>query len=1258
MNTEGKGPGPRGREFTGTQRFRCPKLLGEGRLGLVYRVDDMETGRHVALKTLPKLDADRIYYIKQEFRSLRGIRHGNLVELYELFVDGDHCFFTMELINGRPFTEYIWSQDGGPSSKAGLTAPALIALRRALRQLARGAAALHRRNKLHCDIKPDNVLVTLEGRVVLLDFDLVTRLQREDEHNADHTGANGTAQYMSPEQLHSEPLSSATDWYSVGVMLFEALAGEVPLNGSDDKIWHTIKSFTLPSLQKLAPGTPHDLDTLAQALLHTDPKRRAGETEILEAAGDVNRISTHTPFGQSRAVESGPFVGRAKEMVALHAIFERSSREGPALVCIEGVSGIGKTELIESFLQSVGTKALLLRGACHHQESVPFKAFDSLVDDLSQYLFLRERDRATVPVPQYTSALIRVFPVLGRVESLSSADNLDAATAPQEIRRLAFRALRDLLTELADARPLILWIDDLQWGDADSVPLFRELLRLPDAPRLMLMVSYRSEDRAESVSLRSLPGIHEAKEAWVHPIVLDPLNPEESRELAAELLTDAPGASFIDDIAEEATGSPLFLVELARHVADGLDNDASDPLGGGRLKQILRLRFSLLRERERRILEVVSVAGKPVDRSLVLKAAGLGEGGRLDILRLIQENLVRLTELDARPAIEIYHDSFRQVVLADLGAERRRGLHRQLAEALRSQPVPDPEALLLHYREAGETATARGYARHAAENAMATLAFDRAAELFEWLLSGDDQDSERWKLCQKRAEALANAGRAKEAGESFEAAAEALETRTSGGEDKVAERALDLRRQAAEQHLRGGYVEQGIKVVSQVLRAIDLRYPASAWQAWVSMLAWRAKLQLRGLGYKKRSADQIPAVDLARIDACWSAGLGLGWIDRTRTAAFQARGTLLALKAGEPSRVARALAAEASQLMSFGGAARQRRSEAVLADAKRLVADIDDPSLSAFLVLMEGTMAFYDARWRRALELCRRSLEMLREQSRALSWERTTAHLLSLGALTYLGELGELRRVLPALLDEAEARGDLLSASSLLASGVPNLLWLSLDQPKEARRRADKAIARWAPGDFQFPHYMRLIASTQIDLYLGDGEAAWVKFKETWPRLVASFLPIVENLRITLCHLQARAALAAATSRSERPLPSRWGPFGDGRQGLLRVAEASAAWLEREEAAWAMPLALSVRAGVAAARGKVQEATAGLGQAARLFEGVDMALYAAAARYQEGTLRGGEVGWAAQQAGETWMQGNGVVNPGKLAAMLVPGVRG
>src|SRR5262249_32902204 len=142
--------------FEGNARFEPLSVLGTGGFGTVYRVFDRERNTAAALKILRERDAQILYRFKQEFRTLANLRHPNLVRLYELFAEGDQWYFTMELVEGASFYRYCRGD--------------LPALRRVLPQLVRAIDHLHNQGLLHLDIKPPNVFITNEGRLVLLDF--------------------------------------------------------------------------------------------------------------------------------------------------------------------------------------------------------------------------------------------------------------------------------------------------------------------------------------------------------------------------------------------------------------------------------------------------------------------------------------------------------------------------------------------------------------------------------------------------------------------------------------------------------------------------------------------------------------------------------------------------------------------------------------------------------------------------------------------------------------------------------------------------------------------------------------------------------------------------------------------------------------------------------------------------------------------------------------------------------------------------------
>jgi serine/threonine protein kinase len=261
-------------EFPGTPRFRILRKLGQGGMGVVYEAEDRDRRIRVALKTLVFVTPAGLYRFKQEFRSISDIVHPNLISLYELFADGDVWFFTMEFVEGSEFVKSLrpsaaegsatssnWTTVDSPlrihdtrtlSASAGslpAAGPALAAapvrkletqvdidrIRALGRQVAAGLCAVHAAGKLHRDVKSSNVLVTPEGRAVVLDFGLAAELQ---EANIESKSGEivGTPAYMSPEQITSSPLSPASDWYSFGVMLYRGLTGRMPFEYGGDEI--------------------------------------------------------------------------------------------------------------------------------------------------------------------------------------------------------------------------------------------------------------------------------------------------------------------------------------------------------------------------------------------------------------------------------------------------------------------------------------------------------------------------------------------------------------------------------------------------------------------------------------------------------------------------------------------------------------------------------------------------------------------------------------------------------------------------------------------------------------------------------------------------------------------------------------------------------------------------------------------------------------------------------------------------------------
>ncbi len=848
-------------EAFGAGRFPVVAELGEGGLGRVYHVRDTDSGQDVALKALHALRPDQIFHIKQEFRSFADINHPHVVALHELFVNDDEVFFTMELLDGVPITDYI--RRTLVNATHTWSAIDVDRLDEALRQLMLGVAVLHSAKRLHRDLKPSNVLVTRDARVVVLDFDMGLRIGIDDREEPE-PGLAGTPEYMSPEQVWGFDVSAASDWYGVGVILYESITGELPHQGALDELVAQ-KKAGVSNPQQLAQHVPTELTNLVTALLAPAIADRAGESA-------VRQYLRQRGFREARLWDTAgneftvPFVGREHELGILEKDFERVQEGQTVVATIEGAPGVGKSELIRHFLskisQNLREAPIVLRGRCHPRETVPYRAFDGVVDALSAALVPISKTFDTI---EHAAALVRLFPVLGRVDAFSVQDDEVPKGEPFEMRKGAVTALRFVFSQLASRNTVVLWLDDLQWGDADSGQLLRELLRPPYAPPILCILTYREGTRRTSSFWRSYDESIAAPIATTH-FLLGPLATSATMQLAEALARPrGPDSSaWAGTLLTESGGNPLLLGELAHELA----NTTATAPPHRVLERIWHERLDSLSAADRRIVEMVVIAGRPLELALLLKAAEVGEHGRNALGRLSKLRLLCNSEVNTRPAIDAYHARLRDVLLTEMPTEVLQARHLSLAETIRQSPAPEPGTLVEHYLAAGHEPMAAMFVVDAADRAASALAFERAAELYTLAIRLGAKNRPRWQLERDLAEAFANDGRSRQAADAYQNAAG-----SARHADAPAHVRLDLQLLAAEHYLRSGYVQEGGRVLENVLESVDIPYPASPTHALATVLVMRTKLWHRGL--EPRQPQSISAEELSRIDACWSAGLGL-----------------------------------------------------------------------------------------------------------------------------------------------------------------------------------------------------------------------------------------------------------------------------------------------------------------------------------------------------------------------------------------------
>jgi eukaryotic-like serine/threonine-protein kinase len=1120
-------------------------------------------------------------------------------------------------------------------------------LRRAFGQLARGIHALHASQKVHRDIKPSNVLVTEQGRVVILDFGLIADVEHDER---DASLVVGTAHFMAPEQAAAKDVGPEADWYSMGAMLYLALTGYYPFQLSPDVVLD-FKQCVEPSPPSLlVEGLPADLEALCVELLRLDPKARPSGVDVLRRLHAEEEGAEESPLSSYTST----FIGRWSELDALDQALEEV-REGTAVVTlIEGESGMGKSALVRRFLEQFAADALVLQGRCYERDSVPYKAVDEIIDQLSHHLDRLPREDAEELLPPNTPLLANVFPVLKKVAAVSERQPDPAEVKdPLEVRAKVFAVLREIFCRISAHRPLVLAIDDLQWADADGIALLCDVMRPPDAPRVLLLAALRSDADSSRVQRARKLGF----QGRVRTVQLGQLAEDEAIQLAKLLLRtasmsrragsgSAAGAANgpavaegggapsseqgidVNALVDEAGGHPLFIDALVRHRL--AQTGESTPV---RLEDALWSRIQRLDRPAGRLLELVAVAGGPLPQGIASHtiAADFDELTRL-LGTLRVANLIRTSGAGKDDVIEILHDRIRETVMSRLNAQTQRAWHGRLALTLEAADSNELERLAVHWNAAGDRARAGGYALRAADQASTALAFDRAAKLYRMAIDLAPRSAgAEWTLLARLGDALGNAGRGLDAAEAYLRAS----AQAPAGE------ALELKRRTAEAFLRSGYVDEGMACLRDVLHAVGMEVPETPSAAMTALLFRRTELRLRGYRYETREPEQIAESKLIAIDICWSAALGLGLVDHIRGAYFQSRHLLLALRAGDPYRIARALTLELTFTGAMGTPARSRLAE-LLDVAREAVERSGHAHALALLPTFTGLALFFEGEFQSALIALDRGETTLRERCASASWERDSALAFSVHCLWFQGDLRGLARRVPDYLREADERGDRYLAAHL-RSGFANTYWLLRDEPEEALRHATEALSNWSRAGFHLQHFYDMLARAQIALYRGEDEEAHRYVSHRWGDLEASMHLRIQLVRVVALHIRARTALAASRSSAEAP-------------ALLELAAKAARELESEDAGWVQGLAALTRASVAVLRGERDKAETSLDRALEGFRAANMELFAALSRRAIGRLLGDAKGKEMVADVDRWLVDRGVVRPERLAAMLTPGL--
>jgi hypothetical protein len=1218
VTTAVDGETQRGASWLGpfADRFELEAKVGTGGYGTVYRARDRVQRRRVAVKVPHVFDADALLALKREFRALSGVSHPNLVAFHELFVGPEQWFFTMELVHGLDCVR--WVERAGPGSFEGV-----------VRGLAAGLAALHASRIVHRDLKPSNAWVDARGTPILLDFGLARSLAAGPDGSGGAEPLAGTPLYLAPELLRGGAPSPASDAYALGALLHELASGRPPFEGSRAEVLARKLASEPVRVRALRPGVSPRVAHLVEALLDPDPAARPSAEDVLGELG--------TGGAAPRAEEPArAFVGRASELAELRTALGEVLGGAPRIVFVEGVAGIGKSTLVTRFLeQSVGAGDVVLRGRCSEHEAVPFKTLDGCIDALASRLRIEPALRALVRADEL-EALAEVFPVLGAT-LVGGARSATSAVEPQERRRLVGRALAGVLSALAQDRTVFLVLDDLHWADEDGARLLDESLSALPGCRLLVLAIHRGGAESGPLGLltraagprpaRSAPARGRARGASgasSRRLVVSPLDRDEARALLAH----APGAEALLAVAG---GSPFLLETLA---SSGL---GASSISGRSAESVVRdavaARLARLTATQRALVEVVCVAGHALPHDVAAEALGL----EVDVASVRALGALRLVRTAPSPgrgqlAIEPYHDRLREVVADLVGPSRALALHGALARAFAGRADEEPMWACVHWEGAGQLSRAARYAEDGARRAAEALAFARAAELYRFALDhASRDDAEASALEAALGDALANAGRGREAAEAFLSASRRA---------RDPEGAFGLRRRATEQLLRAGYFDEGVAHLDAVLESAGVRARKGPVASIASLVVNRRWLDAKvRVGLVLSPSARVDPAEQRRIDALCTGAVGLSVVDSIRSADLMSEALRRAVLAGDGERLAVSLSWWTAFLANEGGP-REASTRASLAAAERAVRADGSPYARACLGAASALTEFHLGHFALARQHCDDALSLFERATRGTTKEASTLHIFHHATLAIDGQLDELARRTEERVRVSEARGERYALVNY-RQGLMILRWLAVDRPDRALEDLDLAMRDFGVQGFVVQHWFDVWGRVVVALYEGRAREARAVWSRARPRLATSLLARTQFTRVQSYALEALTAAAVLCDPG-----AGW-----------RARSAARAWAglavsraQREDRPWTAALAAVLEASVRAASGDEAGGLRRLEAALPALERTGLGLYAALARHHLGARDP-----AMRASAEAWAEREGVVRLDRLASAILPG---
>ena len=736
-------------------RYKPGEELGRGGMGVVYRAHDAVLDRDVAVKVMNQtgLGTEGRARLLAEAQAVAKLNHPNIVTVHDAGEIDGTPYIVMELVEGKSLHEQP------PNGFEGMLAMA--------KDVSAALEHAHANDIIHRDLKPENIIIDPDGTAKLMDFGLArsmaTRVSVEGE-------IVGTVFYIAPETAMGQDVDGRADLYSLGVILYELAAGELPFVHEDPLavVSQHLHATVLPPRAK-NPEIPPVLEELIIQLLIKDPDDRpASAAVLLELLDNPDLLDpeaeTEKELSVIARIARGRFVARQGELEQAKAVWSKALGGKGQTLLVSGEPGIGKTRLVRELSTHVEISGgLVLLGECYAEGGAPYAPFAQVVRR-----GLRGISQNGFEVPDFVMAdLLTMAPELQpHYPDISPNPPLEPNAEQQRL----FENIVSFSDELAEHAPLMIVIDDAHWGDSGSLSMMRHLARRTRNQRVLLVATYREVDLDVARPFHEvLLDINKARLAT--RIKLERLTKDQTRDQLTAIFEEEISQEFLDGIYRETEGNPFFVEEVYKALVESgqlyyEDGEWHRPPNMDELeipqsvRVAIQTRVARLPDAYQGVLSMAAILGREFEFDVLAEASDADEDAVIDALEAAEDaQLIEETGGADEDRFVFVHALIPGALLDGVRKLRRRKLHRRAASAVESLHPEDYEALAHHYFEAGVDDQALENFTKAGERAEAAYANTEAEDHFSAALELVEDEAERARLLGQLAAAVAHQGR-------------------------------------------------------------------------------------------------------------------------------------------------------------------------------------------------------------------------------------------------------------------------------------------------------------------------------------------------------------------------------------------------------------------------------------------------------------------------------------------------------------------